>query len=78
MPYIRLYKKKVVGDHPCPTLKNGLTHFFFVLFVFVTKNAGGQSKVQKGADDALASEKGDLLAKRALFSTITVWGGGGC
>ena len=42
--------------------------------------ARGQSEVQKGTpadDDDLASEKGHLLAKRALFLTIT-GGGGSC
>ena len=43
----------------------------------------GVGEVQKGseghpaADDDLASEKGHLLAKRTLFSTITGGRGGG-
>ena len=46
------------------------------------KTTGGQSsEVQKGilhaAADGLASEKGHLLAKRELFSTMTGGGGAG-
>ena len=47
-----------------------VNHMLPVMALRSLKLLGGQSEVQKGT--RRASEKGHLLAKRALFSTITV------